>query len=78
LRFGLELFGASSSSSFVAWVYNTSAVFIGPFIGAFPGIYFTPNAFIDVVAVLAMIAYAIIGWLLIELVAFIFSALRGI
>lgn len=78
LRFGLELLGANATSSFVAWVYNTSAVFIGPFIGAFPGIYIGPNSFIDIVAILAMVAYAIIGWLLIELVTFIFSAARSI
>jgi YggT family protein len=78
VRLVLELFGANPSSPFVAWAYNLSAVFIGPFAGAFPGIYLTPNSLLDIVAIVAMVGYALIGWLIIELIAFIFSAMRGI
>lgn len=78
IRIALELLGANPAAPFVAWVYNASAVFMGPFFGAFPGVQITQNSVLDIVAIVAMIAYALIGWLLIELVAFIFSALRGI
>ncbi len=78
LRLGLELLGANPVSPFVAWIYNVSAVFIGPFIGAFPGVQITQNSVLDIVAMVAMVGYAIIGWLIIELVAFIFGTLRGI
>ena len=78
LRVGLELLGANPATPFVAWIYNVSAVFIAPFIGVFPGIQITQNSVLDIVAIIAMVGYAILGWLLIELVYFIFSTLRGI
>ena len=73
-RIVLELFGANAASPFVAWVYDVSGAFIGPFIGAFPAIYLTSNSVLDIVAILAMIGYAVLGWILIEILGFIFSA----
>lgn len=78
IRLVLELFGANPGSPFVAWAYSVSGAFIGPFIGAFPGIYLTPSSMLDIVAILAMVAYALLGWLIIELIAFIFSAVREV
>ena len=77
-RLVLELLGANPNSSFVAWVYSISSVFIGPFAGAFPSVYLTPTSLLDIVAIVAMVGYALVGWLLIELIAFIFSALRRV
>ena len=75
IRIALELFGASSSSQFVAWIYGVTATFIGPFSGAFSGLPMGPNATIDIVAILAMIGYAILGWLLIRILQFVFTSL---
>ncbi len=75
VRIVLELFGASASSSFVAWVYSITAAMIGPFVGAFPGLAMGPASIIDVVAILAMIGYAILGWLVVRLLMFIFSTM---
>ena len=76
LRIVLEMFGASTSSSFVAWIYNSTAGLVGPFAGAFSGLVLGPGMSIDIVAILAMIGYAVIGWLLIWLLNFIFSSVR--
>jgi YggT family protein len=74
VRFVLELLGANAASTFVAWVYSASDALLGPFAGAFPGVYLTPNMVLDVVAIVAMVVYALVGWLIIELLAFVFSA----
>jgi len=75
VRIVLELFGASPSSEFVAWVYSITGTLIGPFAGAFPGLAMGPTSVIDVVAILAMIGYAVIGWLVIQLLSFIFTSI---
>ncbi len=78
LRLVLELLGANAASPFVAWAYSISGAFIGPFVGAFPGVYLTATSVLDIVAVVAMVAYALLGWLLIELLSFIFGAVSSI
>jgi hypothetical protein len=74
LRIVLELFAANPASEFIAWVYNVTGTLIGPFSGAFPSIPLGGGSVIDVVAILAMIVYAVIGWLVLQLLLFIFSA----
>jgi hypothetical protein len=78
VRIILELFGASSSSQFVAWIYGVTSAIIGPFAGAFPGLVFGPGSVIDLVAILAMIGYAVLGWLVVRLLMFIFSTMNMI
>ncbi len=78
LRLLLELLGASSASAFVAWIYSVSAALLGPFAGAFPSLYFGGSSVLDVVAILAMIGYAVLGWLLIQLLSFIFVTMSGV
>lgn len=78
LRVVLELFGASPSSQFVAWVYTVTTGLIGPFAGAFPGLSLGSASVIDVVAILAMIGYAILGWLIIQILSFIFVSVSRI
>lgn len=72
LRVLLELLGGNTSSQFVAWVYGITNPLASPFAGAFPSIYLSNVSAIDAVAILAMVVYAIIGWLVIELLSFIF------
>ena len=72
LRIVLELLAANSGSAFVAWVYSVSGSLVGPFFGAFPNIALgAGGSFIDLAAILAMIAYSILAWLLIMLLSFI-------
>src|SRR4051812_43988344 len=66
IRFVLKLLGASDGSQFIAWYYDLTGRFVAPFFGAFPS--FDLAGFqIETATILAMVAYAIIGWLLIRL-----------
>jgi hypothetical protein len=78
VRLVLELLGANAASPFVAWAYSISGALIGPFNGAFPVVYLTASSVLDVVAIVAMVGYALLGWLLIELLTFIFGAVDSI
>ena len=71
IRFVLKLLGASEGSQFISWFYEATGRLVGPFAGAFPT--FSIIGFqIETTTLLAMIAYAIIGWLLIRLIALVF------
>jgi hypothetical protein len=73
LRLVLELFGASASSQFVATVYEITDRLLGPFVGAFPNFSLGSGFVIDVTAILGMIGYAILGWIIIRVFALIFN-----
>jgi YggT family protein len=75
IRFVLELLGASSGAPFIAWVYSVSWNLVAPFSGAFPSLSLGGNSLIDFSTILAMIVYAILGWLAIKLIFFLFNAL---
>jgi hypothetical protein len=75
VRLVLELLGASAGAPFVAWIYNASWGLVAPFSGAFPSISLSGNSLIDLSTVLAMIAYAILAWIVVKLVFFVFNAM---
>ena len=76
IRFVLELLGANPTSQFVAWMYGVTAGLVAPFAGAFPALNLS-GFVIDLAVIFAMIGYAIISWLIIRLLSFLFSALSG-
>jgi hypothetical protein len=78
LRIVLQLLGADASSQFVSWLYEVTGRLAGPFLGAFPVFQIGGNSVIDFSIVLAMIGYAILGWLLTLLLSFVFSSVRSI
>src|SRR5665213_3344190 len=70
LRVILELFGASASSSFVSWLYGVTNAIVAPFVGAFASLNVGSGGLvIDVVAIVAMIGYALLGWIVIKLLS---------
>jgi hypothetical protein len=75
VRLVLELLGANAGAPFVAWLYNASWNLVAPFSGAFPSISLGGNSLIDFSTVFAMIAYAVLAWIVIKLVYFIFNAI---
>jgi hypothetical protein len=75
IRLVLELLGANAGAPFIAWIYNASWSLVAPFSGAFPSISLGGNSLIDFSTVLAMIAYAILGWIVVKLVFFVFNAI---
>lgn len=74
IRLLLVLFGASASSEFVAWFYGLTGRLVEPFFGAFPNLYLG-SFVIELSTIFAMIGYAIIGWLVVQVFALISSAL---
>jgi hypothetical protein len=72
IRFLFVLFGASPASPFVSWLYDVTAQLVGPFFGAFP-VLSLGGLLIELSTILAMIAYAIIGWLIIKIFSFILA-----
>jgi uncharacterized protein YggT (Ycf19 family) len=62
MRVFLLAFSANPGSSFVNFIYNTSASFLEPFRGIFPPKNLSTTGYLDVAALFAMIIYALIGW----------------
>lgn len=73
LRLALQLFGANPSSQFVAWLYTLTNKLAWPFAGAFPALSLWRGSAIDFSIILAMICYAVLGWLIIQFLSFIFN-----
>ncbi len=69
LRIVLRFFGANPNTPFVAWLYETSDSLLAPFAGIFPVTRIDGGFVIDFPAVFAMIVYAFVGYLIIEVVA---------
>ncbi len=66
LRFILELVSANPSTPFVAWIYSISEMFIYPFRGIVPNVS-AGIGILDIVAIIALVAYSILGYILISL-----------
>jgi len=74
VRVVLELLAANASAPFIAWIYQLTGGLMGPFVNAFPNLALGGGSFIDVVAILAMIVYAVIGWIILQLCWALFSS----
>lgn len=66
-HFVLKLLGASTSSSFVAFVYNASKIFVDPFAGIFKPV----EAGFETNTLIAIVVYALVGWGIAKLVAIV-------
>lgn len=66
LRIILRLFSANSTTPIVSWIYTFSGFLISPFAGIFPDFRVGVGA-LDVVAIIALAGYTILGLLLAEL-----------
>lgn len=69
LRVVLKLFGANAAAPFVDWVYEVTAPLLQPFSGAFPAPSLSDGLVIEFTALFAMLVYALVTYLLLELVA---------
>lgn len=66
LRIILKLFGASTTAPFVRWAYETTAPLLEPFAGMFPSPNLTGGFVIEFSAVFALLVYAFVGYILLE------------
>lgn len=67
-RFVFLLLGANPNSGFVSFIYGLSEVFVMPFYGIF-GQVNTSAATLDPATLIAMVVYAILGWVILRIVA---------
>lgn len=76
LRIVLKLIGANPESLFTAFIYNFSQIFLVPF----EGMVGTPAAggmVLELSSIIAMVVYALLGWILERIVWVIFYRPRG-
>jgi len=66
IRFVLKLLGANSGSSFVAFMYNITAPLVAPFAGIFSPIQ-TGSSVFEPMDLVAILIWALVGWLLVRL-----------
>jgi hypothetical protein len=72
VRLALQLFAANSSAPFVTSIYEITQPLIAPFAGIFPA--WTVGTFtLDLTTIFAMIAYAMLGWLVLFLFSLVLS-----
>jgi hypothetical protein len=71
MRILLKLFAANANAPFVAWIYETSRSLIWPFLGMFPAPTLEGGVVVEFSAIFALIVYAIIGFLLVNLIEYI-------
>src|SRR5438067_329932 len=70
-RIVLELLSANPASPFVAWVYEVSGTLLYPFRGIFPSPTLRGGFVLDISAIVALFVYALIAYLISELIRFI-------
>lgn len=68
LRIVLKFLNASTISPFVNWIYETTDPLLKPFIGMFPSPEITNGFIIEFSSLFAITTYAIIGYLIAEIV----------
>ena len=69
-RFLGKLFGASSQSPFVSFIYQVSSPMVAPFKGIFGNSGSSTNSF-ETASLVAIVVYAVIGWGLVVLIRII-------
>lgn len=74
-RVVMHLLGANSGNAFMAWLDGVTGQLIAPFAGIFPTL--NLGGFVlEFTTLFAMIAYAVLGWLISRLVFFLVGSMR--
>ena len=70
LRVALRFFNGNPNATFIHWAYTNTNVLLQPLRGIFPGYAVVNRGWVvDYVAILAMVAYAAFGFILIAFMA---------
>jgi hypothetical protein len=71
-RLGMKLLGANSGNAFVSFIYSVSGVFVFPFSGIFKPMsmdhFLKINSVLELSTIVAMLAYAIVAWIIVKLI----------
>lgn len=68
LRFVFKLVGANNSNWMVELVYELSSIFVQPFVGILDGDWKLGRFYIDVDALVALLIYMIIAFVVVEII----------
>jgi uncharacterized protein YggT (Ycf19 family) len=71
LRVFLLMFSANATTPFVTFIYETSATYLAPFRGIFPGREVGSTGYFDASSLFAIIIYLLIAWGVTSLIAFV-------
>ena len=77
LRVILKLLGANVAAPIVSWTYETTSPLLAPFQGMFPQPTLRGGVIIEFSTLFALLAYSMIGYLLLELINFIDLSIKG-
>lgn len=76
IRFALKLLAANPDAGFSSFIYGVTQSFVEPFQGVFPSPA-THASVLEVATLLAIIVYALVAWLVVNLVELIVSRWPG-
>ena len=71
IRLVLKLLGANPNAGFSSWVYGFTDIFLAPFRDLLPNVISGQSIF-EMSAVVAILVYALIGWVIARLIAILF------
>ncbi len=75
IRFVLRLLGANAGAGFAQFIYGLTGPLMAPFIGLFGSPRFEGSVF-ETTALVAMIVYALLAWVIYKTIALLFSETR--
>lgn len=71
LRFVSRLFGANSQAPFIAWLYDTTAPLLAPFLHVFPSPSVKGNFVLEFSTLFAIFVYSFAAYLVLEVMSMI-------
>lgn len=77
LRILFKFLGASTDATFVRWLYANTEPLLAPFIGIFPTPIINGQFVIEFTSIVALVVYALMGYILIELLDATLAPRRG-
>lgn len=78
LRFVLYLMAANPASGFAAFIYNVTNVLVAPFAGLVALPTMGNGSIIDVISLIALVVYSLLGWGIVQLFRIIFADTGGV
>lgn len=76
IRFILRLLGANPDAGFAQVIYGITAPLVAPFVGLFGTPRFEGSAF-EFTSLVAIVVYALLGWVIVRIVLMVFSDNRA-
>ncbi len=75
IRFLLRLLGANPGAGFAQFIYGVTALPMAPFVALFPSPSYQGSV-LEITSIVAMIVYALLAWVIFQIVLLLFSETR--